>query len=297
MANEPSMRIGRLAELVGVSSDVLRVWERRYGLFEPERTPGGYRLYSEADLDLARRVLALREKGVPISAAVSAVTQGRPIRSASAEQGLRLRRELDSAAVEFDEFAFVSVLDRAIDEFGVANTIHDILMPYLQQVGTEWEAGRISVAQEHFVSHIVRRRVGALARLVDDADAPIAVLACPPKELHDIPLLALGVLMSDAGWRVRYLGSNTPLKDLYGACERLDPDLIIMSGTRRTVFEARAGALRRLSQRWPMAIGGRGATPSVAAVIGADRLPEHLRDSAEFLLTSRDQYRRPAAGQ
>ena len=76
-----------------------------------------------------------------------------------------------------------------------------------------------------------------------------------------------------------------------------DPDLIIMSGTRRTVFEARAGALRRLSQRWPMAIGGRGATPSVAAVIGADRLPEHLRDSAEFLLTSRDQYRRPAAGQ
>lgn len=194
---------------------------------------------------------------------------------------------------EFDaEFLAGAAPDGVLDRLARSRVAAATVRP---RTGPGLLAQRPSCHQH--ASGLVRRRVGALATLVDDADAPIAVLACPPKELHDIPLLALGVLMSDAGWRVRYLGGNAPLKDLYGACERLDPDLIIMSGTRRTVFEARAGALRRLSQRWPMAIGGRGATPSVAAVIGADRLPEQLRDSAEFLLTSRDQYRRPAAGQ
>lgn len=298
MTNQSGMRIGRLAALVGVSTDVLRVWERRYALFAPERSSGGYRLYSEADLDRARRVVTLRDQGLPVSAAIAAVTQGHPIRRASADQALQTRRALDAAAAEFDEFAFNAALDGAFDSFGVADTIHEIVMPFLHQVGSDWETGRLSVAQEHFVSHLVRRRVGAAARHVDDPAAPVAVLACPPKELHDIPLLALGVLMAEAGWKVRYLGCDTPLKDLYGACDRLDPDLVVMSGTRRTVFEARTGALRRLSRRWRLAIGGRGATVSLATAIGAEKLPDHLRDSAEYLVRAREEYpRQAAAGQ
>lgn len=273
------IRIGQMAEAVGVSTELLRAWERRYDLFDPARSGGGYRLYSPADVALARRVVALRDGGMPVGTAVDSVRRSQPSFAVGQGRAPELVAAMSVAAADFDEQSLTAAIDAALTELGAEGAIHDVLMPYLAQLGDDWANGRAGVAQEHFASHIIRRRVGALA--TDAASgAPSAVLACPPGELHDIPLLCLGVLMADDGWRVRYLGVNTPVADLYGACELLDPDLVVLSGSRRSVFEARAGAFRRLARRWPLMIGGRGAEPGLHQLTGARLLPPALRDAA-----------------
>src|SRR6478672_6000386 len=66
------LTIGQLAQRVGISTDVLRAWERRYGLLTPQRTQAGYRLYSSDDVRLVRRVVALRDQGLGAGQAVAA---------------------------------------------------------------------------------------------------------------------------------------------------------------------------------------------------------------------------------
>lgn len=287
MEPRDGMRVGRLAELVGVSTDVLRVWERRYGLFSPSRSAGGYRLYDESDLELARRVVALRERGVPVSAAIATVTKGSGGGPDATRRRPALQRELDRAVRQFDEAGFDAVFDLALAELGPADTVHELLIPYLGDVGTQWAAGRMSVAQEHFLSQLVRRRVSGLA-VRGEPDGPLAVLACPPKEHHDLALLCLGALISPAGWRVRFLGADTPMADLARACEQIRPDVVILSATRRAVFDTQVAGMRRVAAGRALWLGGRGASTAVAVTAGARLLPEHLRDAVELLCRSDD---------
>src|SRR5690349_24660950 len=77
MSEEGVLRIGELSRRVGVSPEVLRAWERRYGVLRPTRSEGGFRLYSRADEERVRRMLALQQQGLsPAVAARTAATEG-----------------------------------------------------------------------------------------------------------------------------------------------------------------------------------------------------------------------------
>jgi DICT domain-containing protein len=67
------LAISDVAERTGIAAGTIRMWEQRYGFPEPERTSAGYRLYSEADVEALRRVLAFRERGLSVPAAVDRV--------------------------------------------------------------------------------------------------------------------------------------------------------------------------------------------------------------------------------
>ncbi|GAB3587368.1 cobalamin-dependent protein [Calidifontibacter terrae] len=277
------MRIGRLAALSGVSTDLLRVWERRFGLFSPVRSPGGYRMYADHDVVVARRVAQLRQEGLPMLEAIAHATGGLPTRSPDRQA---LVKELMVAAIDLDTARFTAALAAAVRRVGVADAIHDVYLPFLHELGSDWECGRITVAQEHFASHLLRRHVGGFAQDTIDPADPVAVLACPPGELHDIPLLCLGVLLSRSGWTVRYLGANTPIDALAASCRQVEPDLVVLSTTRRTALGGRS-ELARITDRWPTAIGGRGTGPAVAAAMGAQLLPPSLRDTVDQLQRNR----------
>jgi methanogenic corrinoid protein MtbC1 len=236
-------------------------------------------------------VIALRDRGVPVSSAIASVTRGRAAGVAPSGRDRGLRREIDEAVRQFDEARFGAAFDRSLAVYGLADTVYEVVLPYLHDVGTEWASGRMTVAQEHFVSHLVRRRLGALAVNVDDDAAPTALLACPPGERHDIAVLALGVLISGAGWKVRFLGADTPMPDLEEACASIDPDLVVISATKRSVLDPITGVLQWLNRTWPVALGGRGASTAVANLTGARLLPDDLRDTVD-LLSDLDAWRR-----
>src|SRR6185437_10618689 len=114
--SSPQLRIGELSRRLGVSDHVLRAWERRYGLLRPVRSTGGFRLYSEADLERVRRMQAHLARGLSAAeAARAAVQEEVPAASGveAAGDGLAgLKESLARALDEFDEPAAQAVLDR-----------------------------------------------------------------------------------------------------------------------------------------------------------------------------------------
>jgi DNA-binding transcriptional MerR regulator len=273
MIDPPLLRIGELSRRLGVSEHVLRAWERRYGLLQPVRSAGGFRLYTEADLQRIRRMQALQSDGLSAAEAARAALNEQPAPPSAvdepaaglAAEAATLARALDG----YDEPAAQATLDRLFATLTVETVLRDVLLPYLHQLGERWKTGAASVAQEHFASNLIRGRLAGLARGWGHGQGPRAVLACAPDEQHDIPLLAFGVVLNRHGWRIEYLGANTPIDDLIRLAEATHPDLVVVSATRPERLTPRTAQLTRLASTAPLALAGPGATSELADTIGA----------------------------
>ena len=275
----PVLRIGELSRRVGVSDHVLRAWESRYGLLQPVRSAGGYRLYSEADATRVRRMQAHLASGLSAAEAAGAVLGedsgggadlGRPAgpdRAAPAAGQLSdaLRQALDA----FDEPAAQAVLDRLMSDLSLATVLRDVVMPYLTELGKRWQLGTASIAQEHFASNLLRGWLAGLARGWGNGHGPRAVLACPPGELHDLALMIFGIMLNRSGWRIDYLGMITPVDELTRTVAMRRPDLVVLAATLPERLEPLAPQLATLAQHTPLALAGAGATPELADAVGA----------------------------
>src|SRR3982750_1182199 len=215
------LRIGELSRRLGVSDHVLRAWERRYGLLRPVRSTGGFRLYSAAPPDRVQRMQAhLPRGGGAGGAARAAIEDERPTRGpdgtgeAPYHDGLAEAAEALALALdEFDESGAHAVLDRLLSTLTVETVLRDIVLPYLRDLGERWAAGTATVVQEHFATNLIRGRLASLGRGWGHGHGPRAVLACVPGELHDLALLAFGIVLNRNGWRIEYFGANTPIDD------------------------------------------------------------------------------------
>ena len=167
-SDRPLLRIGELSRRLGVSDHVLRAWESRYGLLQPVRSTGGFRLYSEADEARIRRMQAYLAQGLSAAEAARAALGDGPGThlpepagpAAGSEPFTGLRRALDA----FDEPAAQAVLDRLIAELSLPAVLRDIILPCLADLGQRWQAGTASIAAEHFASNLIRGRLAGLAR-------------------------------------------------------------------------------------------------------------------------------------
>jgi len=289
------LRIGELSRRVGVSEHVLRAWESRYGLLVPARSDGGYRLYSADDESRVRRMQAHLAHGLAAAQAARAAIAGEQpggisrhdVTAAVARAGLvepadALRQALDG----LDEPGAQAVLDKLLTDFTVETVLRDVLLPYLHDLGQRWEQGTVSVAQEHFASHVVRGRMASLARGWGNGRGPQAVLACPPGELHDLALLAFGIVLGRSGWRVGYLGVNMPILDLTQMAFLLRPSLVVLAATRPERFGAVAPQLSKLAALAPLALAGPGATQDLAQSVGARLLTGDPVTAAEQIAGS-----------
>jgi MerR family transcriptional regulator, light-induced transcriptional regulator len=287
----PVLRIGELSRRLGVSEHVLRAWERRYGLLRPVRSPGGFRLYSAQDERLVRRMQAYLARGVSAAEAaraalneVQAPASDAQPRVAGQRNGLRdSPGALARAMQEMDEPAAQALLDRLLADFTVETVLREVVLPYLYTLGEHWERGQTDVAQEHFASNVIRGRLSSLARGWGNGRGPTALLACAPGEEHDLPLLAFGVVLHRNGWRIAYLGANTPLEDLARAATDLQPALVVLSAVRPERLNTVQEDLARLARIAPLALAGAGATPAIAQAVGARMLDDDPVTAAEHL--------------
>ena len=282
----PLLRIGELSRRVGVSDHVLRAWETRYGLLQPARSTGGYRLYSEADEIRIRRMQAYLDKGLSAAEAARAALQenvgaidrelhrplvsDQPTSSITAELATALRAALDA----FDEPAAQAALDQLMSNVSLATALRDVVIPYFTELGERWQRGEITVAQEHYATNIVRGRLSGLTRGWGSGHGPRAVLACPPNEHHDIALLVFGIMLNRHGWRIDYLGANTPIDELARTVDAAAADLVVLAAATPKVLTPLRRRLAALAQHAPMALAGAGATRGFANAVGA-RLMRH----------------------
>jgi DNA-binding transcriptional MerR regulator len=274
----PRWRIGQLSSRVGVSPELLRAWEQRYGLIRPARSSGGFRLYSAADEARVRRVLALKETGLATAEAVDVALEediaspaaGIPERSVSPTPGVggEMRRRLTSALERFDEAATQETVDRAFAAVGVDAAVQGVVLPALRDIGEGWERGRLDVAQEHYATNVLQARLMTLARGWGEGRGPRAVLACAPGELHVMGLLCLGLALRERGWRVVFLGADSPIAAIERMVDELAPSLVVLSAVLPERFLVHEEELRSLAARTMVGLGGAGATQPVAARLG-----------------------------
>ncbi len=277
------MRIGQLAQRVGVTPYVLRAWEKRYGLLRPVRAASGYRLYGAADERRVQAVLALRRRGVPASEAVSRVLDAErsgDVESAAQGSPRALVSRLLVATAAFDEPSAQTTLDQTF-ALPLEVAVGEVLMPFLNAVGERWAEGTLAVAQEHFASGLVRRRLAARTGTWGHGTGPRALLACVPGETHDIALLAFGLLLARRGWRVSFLGQDTPAADIIRTADVIKPEIVVLAVARRGTMAGVGTDLDELATRHRVAIGGPGIDPARAAALGATALPGDVVEAVD----------------
>ncbi len=275
----PRVRIGELSDRVGESPTLLRAWERRYGLLRPLRSAGGFRLYGAEDERRVRAMQRLLAAGVSARQAAEAVLSTPPgevpaqpaTHPRPAEDGIDDKRSrLQLALGRFDDVGANAVLDRLLADVGVATVISEVIVPYLVDLGERWVEGSATIAEEHFATSLIRGRLLGLARGWDGGNGPRALLACPSGELHDLGLICFGIALRGHGWRITYLGADTPHSTMIDAATQLTPNLIVLAANRSSRLRVLAGEHRPASV--PIAIAGRGATQRFADEIGATLL-------------------------
>jgi DNA-binding transcriptional MerR regulator len=287
MTEDATLRIGELSKRAGVSPELLRAWERRYGLVRPTRSAGGLRLYSPADVERVRLMRQHLADGLAAAEAASLASRavvGRPADPAALHPAV-LRDELTGALDAFDEPLAQSILDRLLATTTVDTLLRDVVLPYLHELGERWARGDASVAQEHFASSVLRGRLLGLARAWGQGLGPAAVLACLPGEQHDLGLLAFGLALRARGWRIVFLGPDAPIDTVADACRRLEPDLVTLSAVTPGRARPVAEPLHELAARRRVALGGAAAAggfpePDGLLLLSGDPVAEATRVTA-----------------
>lgn len=271
------------AELTGVPEATLRAWERRYAVVHPERTEGGYRVYSDADLDVVRAVVALIDRGYPPSQAAREIREGgaptpraagvtgpEPAAGEASPPPRAAAREpeadedatgrLITSAVAVDALAVAQVLDEQLATGSFERVVDGWLMPALREIGLAWEDGRLSVAGEHLVAHAVHRRFSAAfeaARI--GGTGPTVVVGLPPGARHELGLFAFAVALRRAGADVLHLGPDVPVEAWRAALDAHEAAAAVIAAPTAEDVEAAQEVVTTLTRSHPrvgLVVGG-----------------------------------------
>jgi len=205
--------VKQVSALTGVAEATLRVWERRYGVVVPARSPAGYRLYDDEQVAVLRAMAALVASGVPASLAAQTVL-GTPVRAQSGRSDISQESlDLVAAATELNPGLMHSVLTDAFAATSFDDVV-DCWLPYeLERLGEAWQSGRLSIAQEHFASAAVARHLSAHFNEAEPRRGVPVIVGLPQGGRHELMLLAFAACLRRAGVNTIYLGADVPLDD------------------------------------------------------------------------------------
>lgn len=279
----PRYTVKQVSAITGVLATTLRVWERRYGVVKPERSQGGYRLYTPEQVEMLRRMAALVEGGMAASLAARTIASGSPPDAGDAATLGRL--DLVAAAMSLDPASLDAVLASAFAAAPLDVVCQAWLMPELERLGAAWAQGELTVAHEHFASAGVLR---ALGRRFDEArptEPGRVLVGLPPGSHHQLGLFAFATCLRQRGVDVVYLGADVPVADWERAATSLAPRAAVLGVPRASRTPRAQEVVNRLRAFSPPILvwvgGGRaGRLP------GAARLPDDVGVAAQEVAQS-----------
>lgn len=249
--------IQQVADITGISKQVIRKWEERYQLIQPKRLDNGYRMYSNKDINILLMVKALAEQGHSIKQAAllaknEVVLPNLPTLS---ERGLlHDHEEMNTFVLQLlqngthcDEQGINLTLQQAYYHLGLESLINSVIIPFLKEVGHRWEKGEWSEFQEALSSLSVRDFLVPIRRNFQlNSDAPLLLGACLPHEQHEVPvhLLLLKVMLK--GWKTMLVGSSPAPGSIESIVERLKPNKVVLSATTTTPFDKNPNLIKDL---------------------------------------------------
>jgi DNA-binding transcriptional MerR regulator/methylmalonyl-CoA mutase cobalamin-binding subunit len=288
-ATEKRHPIQVVARRTGLSTDVLRAWEKRYGVVSPARSEGGRRLYSDEDVEHLRLLRLATLSGRNIgqvaelppeelaalvredAAAEAETPPARPAPAGEAELKARLEEAL-SAVEALDAERLEDAISRALLDLGSSSLIDGVLVPLLREIGERWLAGEITPAHEHAASAVVARVVGDLTEAMEPAEGgPRLIAATPVGQRHEFGAMLAAARAAAEGWRVTYLGPDLPASAIAAAARQTEARAVALSLVYPQDDPHLGDELRslreRLAEEVVLFVGGSGAPAYVEALM------------------------------
>lgn len=268
--------ISVVAARTGLSRDVLRVWERRYGAVEPIRTAGGQRIYSDEHVHRFRLLAAATRHGRNIGQ-VAKLTTDELARLVADDDAATPRPGFDAdpslaravpSAMEtiaaLDGVALDAQCRRLVARQGVPWFLEQFVPALMRSIGDGWMAGHLSIAHEHLASAVVLAIIHEGIRAVPSSPvAPRLLVATPSGERHAVGAALAAAAAALDGWFVVYLGPDVPNADIAAAAQATDARAVALSivyaeDRAATVREVQ-GLRDRLDASVPLLLGGAAA--------------------------------------
>jgi DNA-binding transcriptional MerR regulator/methylmalonyl-CoA mutase cobalamin-binding subunit len=263
-ALELTYSVRTAAHLTGLSPELLRAWERRYGVVEPSRTPGGTRRYSAADLERLRLVKAAVDAGHRVGQVARLDLTELKRRAAIAEP--RSAGYLDDILASLGSLEAASLqrqLSLQLSALGPTRFAREVATPLAHEIGERWANGQMGIAQEHLGSAALRSLLGsALQPTAVSLLGPRIVFATPTGERHELGLLMAALTALGAGANPIYLGAELPVEELLDAVEATDSAVLALSlvtGPANEAVRAIRDLRGRLASEVQLWLGGSGA--------------------------------------
>jgi MerR family transcriptional regulator, light-induced transcriptional regulator len=304
-SDKPIYNLNVALRETGIKADVLRAWERRYGLPKPQRSHGGHRLYSERDIAIIKWLIARQNEGLSISSAVELFREKEALSQDPLEEAVQveqpapltvfsnnlsldmLRNAWLEACIGFKEPLAEQLLNQAFSLYPLEIVLSEIIQKGMRGLGDKWFDGEATVQQEHFTSALVLRR---LETLIAATPPPIRsetiLIANPSEEWHTITMVMLNLLLRRRGYHVVFLGANVPTGNLDETANNIKPDLVILASQHLSSAANLQKATQILSQKnVHVAYGGRvfNTIPALRKRIPGYFLGETIEESLSFI--------------
>ncbi len=302
MIGENMHPIRVVARKTGLSTFIIRAWEKRYNAVEPQRTDTNRRLYTDEDIEKLSLLRDATKAGYRIGeiadlsieqlremvsdlkfAEPSAADKSRPKPSTP-----RARDYVDrclEAISRFDNVELEDLLAQTVIDMGELATLDNVVIPLLHEIGDRWERGDFRTAQEHMASAVLRTFVGNLISThTVSKSAPHICVTTPAGQLHENGALIAAAVASAHGWRVTYLGPNLGAEEIAGAARTKGSRAVALSiiyPVDDPHMNNELTKLRKfLGDDIELIVGGFGAPHYDQAIEKADS--KYLRNISEF---------------
>jgi DNA-binding transcriptional MerR regulator len=214
-----------LENLSGIKAHTIRIWEKRYNVLQPMRTDTNIRLYDLASLQKLLNITLLHEYGYKISKIASYSEDKIPLLVREIISSKNAKSHAISAfkmaMMNYDQELFLNTYNWLIAEKSFKEVFHQVFIPLLEELGLLWQTNTITIAHEHFISHLIKQKLltntEKLQLLKRTKFDTVFVLSLPMNEIHELGLMYLNYEILLHGYRAIYLGESMPmdgLKDL-----------------------------------------------------------------------------------
>jgi DNA-binding transcriptional MerR regulator/methylmalonyl-CoA mutase cobalamin-binding subunit len=278
---EAHQAIKVVARRTGLSAHVIRIWEKRYGAVEPERTGTNRRLYSDEQIERLSLLRDITQGGHSIGHVAKLPTE--KLRQLAREfhgtnshtpRALTATRatptflnECIAAVTSLDGRALDDTLKRAGTELGAQGLLQRVIAPLAQTIGELWRAGTITAAHEHFATAVIRGFLANAAKPFAGTDcAPVLLVTTPAGQIHELGALLVGAAAANIGWNVTYLGASLPAAEIAGAARQNRARAVALSLVYPEDDPRLEGELAGLHEFLP---------PEVALLVGGRAMPAY----------------------
>ena len=227
--------IKNLEHLSGIKAHTIRIWEKRYDLFLPERTETNIRLYNLDNLQKLLNVSMLYKNGFKISkiAKMEADEIKNKVHSITLQKSpydwsLGLFK---LSMINFDQRLFTNTFDELMEKMSFGEIFQSIFTPLMIELGVLWQTNSISPSHEHFITSLIKQKIHSLCEKLQEVQPTnldkTYVLYLPDNEIHELGLLYLNYEILFRGYRTIFLGQSVPTASLSNFLEKYDKMIFV----------------------------------------------------------------------